>query len=158
MAKQKNEIILELWDMLRTSSRYNSRFRFACILILILCSSVIINASWPSTASSSTATNYVSNIFSGYTSCQGSMAVMGPVSMNSYLFSQISSGSATAAVLRLDLSNNPVWKFGFNMITYQKNLRIDPNEQNLYIMTGGATIDVVRLSTSDGSIVGQYAL
>ena len=60
MVKQKNETILELWNMLMISWRYNKRFRLACILIFMICSSVLVNASWPSSASSSIATKYVS--------------------------------------------------------------------------------------------------
>ena len=77
---------------------------------------------------------------------------------NPYLFSSISGGSATAAIVRLDLSNNPVWTQGFNFNVFQKMFKIDSSEQNIYITTGGFPLNVVRLSTSNGSIVAQYSL
>ena len=59
MEKQKIEEILELWNMLKTSWRNNKRFRFASILILMICSSVLVDASWSSSATS-TVIDYVS--------------------------------------------------------------------------------------------------
>ena len=44
----------------------------------------------------------------------------------------VSGGSATAAIVRLDLSNNPVWTQGFNFNVFQKMFKIDSSEQNIY--------------------------
>ena len=77
---------------------------------------------------------------------------------NPFLYSSISGGGATAAVVRLDSSNNPVWNKGYDFVAYQKCFKIDSNEQNIYIMTGTSSIQVVRLSTSNGSIEAQYEL
>ena len=158
MAKQKNETFLILSNMLKAFSRFKKRARIACLLILMICSSAFVDASCSSSISPLTATNFISYGYSGYSYCYGLSIVIGPISKDLYISSYLYSDTSYIAIAKLDLSNNPIWQYGFQFSTLVRDLKIDSNEQNAYIRVGDRSYDVIRLSTSDGSIVDQYSL
>ena len=158
MTKQKNETILLKSNKLKAFLRFKNKARIACLLVLMICSSAFVGASCPSSASQSTAASFISYGFSGYPYCLGYSMVVGPISKNLYISTYLYSDNSYSAIAKFDSSNNPIWQYGFPFNAQIRGLKIDSNEQNAYIFVGGGLCDVIRLSTSDGSIVGQYSL
>ena len=66
--------------------------------------------------------------------------------------------SASAAVRKVDASGSLTWMASFALNPLMKSLSIDAAEQSVYLANNLIPLVVLRLSSSDGSIVSQHQL
>ena len=158
MTSTKSKTIWRQSNGLPSSFKFKRRALIACLIAIMICSSVFVEANWPATASVSTAITYLKDNYSTYSQTRIYRPVIGPVSKNLYLLYSLISGSYDCAIRKLDASNNLVWQTGYGLVPAPKGMRIDSNEQNIYLERLATTLTVLRLSASDGSISSQVTL
>ena len=122
-----------------------------CVLVASICS--VITATCPSTASTTTDqcnfTGSPSTYAFGYT--------IGPVSNNIYYFLHLSPQYKTA-IRKVDESGSLTWMASFAFRQIWKSRSVDAAEQSVYIAVFVNILVVLRLATSNGSIVSQHQL
>ena len=95
--------------------------------------------------------------FSGFFTYTDGIAE-GPVSSSLYYLYLLASGSNNAAVRKVDASGSLSWMASFAFTPVFKSLSVDAVEQSVYLAGQTTPLVVVKLATSDGSIVSQHQL
>ena len=116
------------------------------------------SATCPSSVPISAATITEQCNFSGYTTTQTSGIAVGPVSNSLYYLYSIYTPISTAAVRKVDSSGSQTWMASFALEPIAKSLSVDATEQSVYIASFTNELVVLKLATSDGSIVTQHQL
>ena len=130
-----------------------------CVLALSICS--VLSATCPPSVPSSAATITELSSFTGYTSTYTYGIAGGPVSNSLYYLYWLSSPSipiSNAAVRKVDASGSQTWMTSFAFWPLSKSLSVDAAEQSVYLASRNDPLIVLKLLTSDGSIVSQHQL
>ena len=125
------------------------------MLALSICS--VQTATCPSSVPSSAATITEQCSFSVYTSTNTFGVAVGPVSNSLYYLHYLPSPD-NAVVRKVDASGSQAWVASFALYPIRKSLSVDTTEQSLYLASFLNPLEVLRLLTSDGSIVTQHQL
>ena len=110
----------------------------------------------PSSVPASAAMTIEKYSFSSYsTSPFGT--IQGPVSDNLYFLYKLSS-YGTSAVRKVDASGFQFWVASFEFESSAKSLSVDAVEQSVYFSSFTSPLVVLRLSTTNGSVLSQHSL
>ena len=93
--------------------------------------------------------------FNGISSSQIYQVVEGPVSLNLYFSYYFSSDTV---IRRIGTDGTLKWMAAIIFGSYGKRMVVDSTEQNLYVWDVGSPLHVVKLQTSDGTIVDARTL
>ena len=137
------------------TSKLCFRIFITTILVLTAIISSVKTATCSSSVPSSAATTTEQCSFIGYDYTFTYGVVGGPVSNSLYylLFSPNS-----AAVRKVDASGSQTWMASFAFDLILKSLSVDAAEQSVYLASRTYPLVVLKLSSSDGSVVSQHQL
>ena len=127
-----------------------------CVLVLSICS--VLTATCPASVPSSAIIVKEQCSFTGYTTIQTFKVAMGSVSNSLYYSYQLTSSSYNAAVRKVDASDSQIWVVSFAFDPIVKSLSVDAAEQYVYLARKTNPLTMLKLATSDGSIVSQHHL
>ena len=133
------------------------RIFITTILVLTAIISSVKTATCSSSVPSSAATTTEQCSFTGYDTFTFGV-VGGPVSNSLYYLYRLVSGSSNAAVRKVDASGSQTWMASFAFYPIQKSLSVDAAEQSVYLASRTNFLVVLKLSSSDGSVVSQHQL
>ena len=145
-------------QLVRQSKASQNCFRIfiATILVLTAIISSVKTATCPSSVPSSAAITTEQCSFAGYTTYTQKV-VGGPVSNSLYYFYRLSSTSS-GAVRKVDASGSLTWMTSFALNPLIKSLSVDAAEQSVYLASKESPLVMLKLSSSDGSVVSQHQL
>ena len=66
--------------------------------------------------------------------------------------------SYSTAVRKVDASGSQIWMASLSIRPTVKSLSVDASEQNVYYASLTTSLIVLKLATSDGSIISQHQL
>ena len=139
------------------ASQHCFRIFIPTILVLTAIISSVKTATCPSSVSSSAAKTSEQCSFTGYTT--GTYGIVGgSVSNSLYYFYRLSSTPNSAAVRKVDASGSLTWMASFTFNQLFKSLSVDAAEQSVYLASSSYPLTVLKLSSSDGSVVSQHQL
>ena len=134
------------------------RIFITTILVLIAIISSVKTAICPSSVLSAAATTTEQCSLIGFTTTYTNGVVGGPVSNSLYYLYRVFSPSNSAIVRKVDISGSQTWMASFAFLPLMKSLSIDAAEQSVYLASYGNPLVVLKLSSSDGSVVSQHQL
>ena len=126
-----------------------------CVLAASICS--VQAAICPPSVPSSSATTMEQCSFSGYSITYTYGIAVGSVSNSLYYLYKLAS-PVIAAVRKINASGSQTWMASFAFNINIKCLSVDAAEQSVYLSSYTNPLEVLKLATSDGSIVSQHKL
>ena len=141
---------------IRQSNTFQLCFQIFITTIWVLTAiiSSVKTATWPSSVPSSVTTITEQCSFTGYDTYTYTLGVVGgPVSNSLYYLYWISYNSA---VRKMDAFGSQSWMASFVLKPIPKSLYVDAAEQSVYLASQTNPLAVIRLSSSDGSVVSQH--
>ena len=132
----------------------------ACLCVLTAISSIGNAAICTGTIPTS---YYETSILAKYTGSSmlnyADAIVSGAVSKSMYYLYSVALHPTVTAVRKVNADGTQAWAIGNSFYhNSNKGMSVDQTETNVYLLGGSTTIEVVRLSASDGSVVGVYGL
>ena len=140
------------------TSKLCFRIFITTILVLTAIISSVKTATCSSSVPSSAATTTEQCSFDGYSITYTYGVVGGPVSKSLYYLYCLSSSSESVAVRKVDASGSQTWMASFPFYPILKSLSVDAAEQSVYLASWTSILMVLKLSSSDGSVVSQHQL
>ena len=157
MIYQSSYLCIHLWMPAKIINLYKPFYWYLYVLILI---SLLSLSYWSTCSTSELNSNSIeTNLFSfsGYTAAATFGIIDGPISESLYYLIEIFNPFNTV-VRKLSPERKELWITAVGFRPLIKTLSIDANEQHLLFASYSNPLNVWRLSTSTGAIVGSQKL
>ena len=156
MAKQMSRIKSKQSVLQYKTSQLFFRLLITTLLVLTAIISLVQAATCPSSVPSSATNTTERYKFSG--SSPSTFGIVGgPVSNSLYYWYDLGS-YYNAAVRKVDAAGSQIWVASFVFDPIHKSLSVDASEQSVYLTFWNTLMTVLKLSTTNGSIVSQHQL